>query len=79
MMDHMFVLLDVPASGVYFMSYEWLQEVLSSDPDKKTLSPLATLMAGGTAGILNWLIAIPPDVLKSRLQTGLLQSSLIPS
>jgi len=64
------LLRDVPASGVYFMSYEWLQEVLSSDPDKKTLSPLATLMAGGTAGILNWLIAIPPDVLKSRLQTA---------
>lgn len=64
------LLRDVPASGVYFMSYEWLQEVLSSDPEKKTLSPLATLLAGGTAGILNWLIAIPPDVLKSRLQTA---------
>jgi len=23
------------------------------------------------AGIANWLVAIPPDVLKSRLQTGM--------
>ena len=27
-----------------------------------------TLMAGGTAGIMNWVVAIPPDVLKSRYQ-----------
>ena len=29
-----------------------------------------TILAGGTAGILNWAVAIPPDTLKSRLQTG---------
>lgn len=53
------------------MTYEWLQEVLASDSDKKTLSPLRTMFAGGIAGIVNWIIAIPPDVLKSRLQTGI--------
>lgn len=52
------------------MTYEWLQEVLASDSDKKTMSPLRTMFAGGVAGIINWIIAIPPDVLKSRLQTG---------
>ena len=52
------------------MTYEWLQEVLAGDSEKKTLSPLRTMFAGGVAGIVNWLIAIPPDVLKSRLQTG---------
>jgi len=61
---------DVPASGVYFVTYEWLQEVLASDSDKKTMSPLRTMFAGGVAGIINWIIAIPPDVLKSRLQTA---------
>jgi len=30
-----------------------------------------TIFAGGMAGIINWLIAMPADVLKSRLQTGL--------
>ena len=28
------------------------------------------LVAGGVAGMLNWGIAICPDVLKSRFQTG---------
>ena len=34
------------------------------------MSPLQTLFAGGMAGIFNWAVAIPPDVLKSRLQIG---------
>jgi solute carrier family 25 carnitine/acylcarnitine transporter 20/29 len=36
------------------------------------LSALKTLFAGGMAGIANWIVAIPPDVLKSRFQTGLI-------
>lgn len=31
---------------------------------------MRTLVAGGMAGVFNWMVAIPPDVLKSRLQTG---------
>ena len=27
-------------------------------------------MAGGTAGVCNWLVAIPADVVKSRLQSA---------
>ena len=30
----------------------------------------STLFAGGMAGICNWLVAIPMDVVKSRLQAG---------
>ncbi|CAG2117841.1 unnamed protein product [Medioppia subpectinata] len=65
------LLRDVPASGMYFMTYEWLQKVLT--PEGKSRSDLSagrTLFAGGMAGIFNWLVAIPPDVLKSRLQTA---------
>lgn len=61
---------DVPASGVYFLTYEWLQTALASPESQGQLSPLRTMLAGGMAGITNWIIAIPPDVLKSRLQTG---------
>lgn len=32
---------------------------------------LTTIFAGGMAGISNWVIGMPPDVLKSRLQTGI--------
>lgn len=65
------LLRDIPASGVYFASYEFLQVALT--PEGKSRSDLSmgrTLLAGGLAGITNWMVAIPPDVLKSRLQTA---------
>ncbi|XP_028850708.1 mitochondrial carnitine/acylcarnitine carrier protein-like isoform X3 [Denticeps clupeoides] len=34
------------------------------------LSTPKILLAGGTAGILNWMVALPPDVLKSNFQTA---------
>nr|KAF6311197.1 solute carrier family 25 member 20 [Myotis myotis] len=62
---------DVPASGMYFMTYEWLKNILT--PEGKSVSELSVpriLAAGGVAGIFNWVVAIPPDVLKSRFQTA---------
>ncbi|OXB66229.1 hypothetical protein ASZ78_000654 [Callipepla squamata] len=62
---------DVPASGMYFMTYEWLKNILT--PEGKSVSDLSVpriLFAGGLAGIFNWVVAIPPDVLKSRFQTA---------
>eukprot|EP00953_Heterococcus_sp_UTEX-ZZ885_P036042 18584-Heterococcus_DN1.PRE.3 len=38
-------------------------------PDGRVSTP-ALLTAGGVAGMANWAIAIPADVLKSRLQTA---------
>ncbi|PVD25199.1 hypothetical protein C0Q70_15697 [Pomacea canaliculata] len=65
------LLRDVPASGMYFMTYEWLQRVLTpAGHSRGDLSIGRTLFAGGMAGVFNWLVAIPPDVLKSRLQTA---------
>ncbi len=34
------------------------------------LSPLSVVEAGSAAGMLNWMAAIVPDTLKSRLQTA---------
>ncbi|CAD6235693.1 GSCOCG00007975001-RA-CDS [Cotesia congregata] len=59
---------DVPASGMYFMTYDLIQRLLAQD-DKK-LSLLSTIFAGGCAGIANWIVGMPPDVVKSRLQTA---------
>ncbi|CAL1539273.1 unnamed protein product [Lymnaea stagnalis] len=65
------LLRDVPATGAYFTSYEWLQRVLTPEGhDRSEMSIWRTLFAGGMAGIFNWSVAIPPDVLKSRLQTA---------
>ena len=62
---------DVPASAAYFGGYEILQRLMTPEGgDRSQLSMGKTLFAGGMAGIFNWMVAIPPDVLKSRLQTG---------
>lgn len=62
------LLRDVPASGMYFMTYEALQRWMI--PEGGKLSLLSTILAGGLAGIANWVVGIPPDVLKSRLQAA---------
>ncbi len=63
--------LDVPASAAYFGSYEVIQRAMVPEGgDRTQLGIGRTLFAGGMAGIFNWMVAIPPDVLKSRLQTG---------
>ncbi|KAI1900016.1 hypothetical protein AGOR_G00067870 [Albula goreensis] len=62
---------DVPSSGLYFLTYECMKNCLT--PDGQSVSQLSTpriLLAGGLAGILNWVIALPPDVLKSNFQTA---------
>ena len=65
------LLREAPASGVYFATYEWFKKTLAPEEHSiRELSPLRTLFAGGMAGICNWLVAIPSDVLKSRLQTA---------
>ncbi|CAG2211486.1 mitochondrial carnitine/acylcarnitine carrier protein-like [Mytilus galloprovincialis] len=65
------LLRDVPASGMYFMTYEWLQHTLTpAGHDRTDLSVGRTLFAGGMAGIFNWAVALPQDVLKSRYQTA---------
>jgi len=38
--------------------------------DRSDLGIGRTLLAGGLAGVCNWIVALPPDVLKSRLQSA---------
>ncbi|XP_040263155.1 LOW QUALITY PROTEIN: mitochondrial carnitine/acylcarnitine carrier protein [Bufo bufo] len=62
---------DMFRQWMYFMTYEWLKNVLT--PEGHSVSELSVpriLFAGGMAGIFNWAVAIPPDVLKSRFQTA---------
>jgi solute carrier family 25 carnitine/acylcarnitine transporter 20/29 len=65
------LLRDVPGSVAYFGAYEGVKTLLTPKGKRpEELSPLAILFAGGMAGVANWTVAIPPDVLKSRLQTS---------
>jgi len=63
------LLRDIPASGAYLSVYELLKKKFAGE-DRTKLSPGATLCAGGFAGIANWAVCIPADVVKSRLQTA---------
>ncbi|PNF17816.1 Congested-like trachea protein [Cryptotermes secundus] len=64
------LLRDVPASGMYFMTYELVQRILTQHSKSGEIGVVSTVFAGGSAGIANWLVAMPADVLKSRLQTA---------
>lgn len=60
----------MPANGFYFLVYEYLQELAKRQTGSDQISLTATLFAGGSAGIAYWVVGMPADVLKSRLQTG---------
>jgi len=62
---------DGPGSAAYFVAYELAKKALT--PANQPTSQLnlgAIIIAGGTAGIAMWSIAIPPDVIKSRIQSA---------
>jgi len=62
---------DGPGSAAYFAAYEVTKKALTpagASPADLNLS--AIIFAGGTAGVAMWALAIPPDVLKSRLQSA---------
>lgn len=65
------LLRDIPGSVAYFGGYEGFKKILTPSGSKpEDIKPLAIFVAGGMAGVFNWLVAIPPDVLKSRLQSA---------
>ncbi|WVQ82902.1 hypothetical protein IAT38_005038 [Cryptococcus sp. DSM 104549] len=70
---------DGPGSAAYFATYELLKKSLSKEPEtlpngeKAPAPPLsvpAIMLAGGGAGVAMWALAIPPDTIKSRIQTA---------
>ncbi|XP_066158444.1 mitochondrial carnitine/acylcarnitine carrier protein [Euwallacea fornicatus] len=63
------LLRDVPASGVYFLTYEAVQNYITRHGEHEA-SILGTIISGGIAGVANWLVGMPSDVLKSRFQTA---------
>jgi solute carrier family 25 (mitochondrial carnitine/acylcarnitine transporter), member 20/29 len=63
------LLRDCPGSGAYFAGYEYFKRL--GVPEGGTLKDVSKswiLFSGGMAGICNWLISLPPDTLKSRVQ-----------
>jgi len=60
---------DVPGTGVYFATYEFFNnKMIPANGSKKDLMFYQTLFAGGMAGIVGWIVMLPPDTIKSRIQ-----------
>ena len=59
---------DAPGFAAYFVSYEFFYRMLKNKDG--SVSPGAAFFAGGMAGVGMWSIAIPPDVVKSRIQSS---------
>ncbi|KAF9462090.1 hypothetical protein BDZ94DRAFT_1290407 [Collybia nuda] len=62
---------DGPGSAAYFAAYEVTKKALTpAGSSSADLNLSAIILAGGTAGVAMWALAIPPDVLKSRIQSA---------
>lgn len=62
---------DVPGSVAYFGAYELFKRALTPEGSTPAqLNPGAVLVGGGMAGIANWMVSLPFDTIKSRLQTA---------
>jgi solute carrier family 25 carnitine/acylcarnitine transporter 20/29 len=56
-----------------FWSYEWCKQTWSSPDDTDSETAFKVLMCGGLAGIVTWTSIFPLDVIKTRVQTQVLQ------
>lgn len=63
------LLRDGSGSFAYFGVYEWIKRALTPE-GQTTLSPMAVIIGGGFAGVCNWIVALPFDGIKSRIQTA---------
>lgn len=59
---------DIPASGTYFIVYEYLHKLLMNNNFGDRHGVMSIFTAGGFAGILSWTIIVPLDVIKSMRQ-----------
>ncbi|XP_030556076.1 congested-like trachea protein isoform X1 [Drosophila novamexicana] len=64
------MLRDLPANGLYFLVYEYIQDVAKANSKTGEINTASTIFAGGAAGMAYWLLGMPADVLKSRLQSA---------
>lgn len=53
--------------SIYFCSYDFMTRLLNPDPSNVSL--LKSLLAGGSAGLITWIILYPFDYIKTLIQT----------
>ncbi|KAL7739001.1 hypothetical protein ACLKA6_017678 [Drosophila palustris] len=65
-----FFLIYLPANGLYFLVYEYIQDMAKAQSKTGEINTASTIFAGGAAGMAYWILGMPADVLKSRLQSA---------
>ena len=60
---------DVPWSGLYFWSYDTITTKWIKPDDSPKRKYTIKVIAGGIAGILDWIPTYPLDVVKTKIQT----------
>eukprot|EP00210_Caulerpa_lentillifera_P009183 g8755.t1 len=71
---------ELPGNSVFFLSYEVLRRSLPGRPSDPTIryrtiweimgDATSAILCGGLSGILTWLVVLPLDVAKTRLQAS---------
>jgi solute carrier family 25 carnitine/acylcarnitine transporter 20/29 len=62
---------DCPGGASYFAAYEGFKKVLApAGSSPSDLNVGTTMLSGGLAGVVMWTLALPTDVVKSRIQAA---------
>lgn len=69
-------LRDAVGYGFYFWSYEWSKQAASSPEDTDRETAVKVLLCGGLAGVVTWASIFPLDVIKTRVQTQVINAPL---
>ncbi|KAJ2883063.1 hypothetical protein H4R27_003026 [Coemansia aciculifera] len=64
---------DSSGTAIYFASYETVKETLRRLTGSDTTGPLTHMLAGGTCGVVSWLLIFPVDLIKSTMQSQVLK------
>ncbi|KAI9505590.1 mitochondrial carrier domain-containing protein, partial [Coemansia spiralis] len=65
-------LRDSSGTAIYFAAYETVKETLRRITGSETTGPMTHMLAGGTCGVVSWLLIFPVDLVKSTIQSQVL-------
>ncbi|KAF2635874.1 mitochondrial carrier [Massarina eburnea CBS 473.64] len=69
---HLHLMRDTIGTGIYFITYESIKQLLANARGSSPTSPLAVVTAGGMCGLVSWACIFPIDTAKSIYQRNCL-------
>ncbi|RMZ66166.1 mitochondrial carrier [Pyrenophora seminiperda CCB06] len=69
---HLHLLRDSIGTGIYFVTYESVKQILANARGTSPTHPLAVVVAGGMCGLVSWACIFPIDTVKSIYQRNCL-------